>query len=334
MPILTRARVDVLLAREAMLLGERINPVSSRFVTSTPTDDKSGVFPVFSREDMMRDDAQESAPGAVAPDARLAHTFSPFNCRRFKLRTPLYGELVENAGDLKASLPTVATRMLTRKLLLRRERLFSSTIFGNGFSTNWAGVASGPTGPQFLRWSDAASSPLNDIANLRTALRARIGDLTSEDLVFVCGYDVFERLRLHPEIRALASGGNPSAAFTPNTMTEADLARILGVREVMPLGAHFVAVAEGTATASAPGVALATNVAGLYYQPATASPLEPTAVKAFHWRAYDGGNDASVAVRRYRDEPSETDFVEATIAPAFVVAAADCGAVLTQVLTA
>lgn len=327
MPILSRGRVDVLLTREATLTASRIRAVAPRVVRSIPSDDASGQYPEFSRADMMRDDAQRATARSVAPEITLAHTFRSYTVESHKLRVGLDEFTRSNSSAMISQFPEVATRLLTRKLTLRTERQFAATAFGSGFTNNVVGAT------DFTRWSDGASTPLTDIGNWRNLLRGGMGDLQQSDLIAIMGPDVFERLRLHPEIRALASGGNPSAAYTPNTLDEAKLAELLGVREVMVVAAHYIATVEGAATA--PGIAVASNVFGLYYQPAPAElgELEPSAFKAFHWNAYDGSQE-QIAIRRYREESTDTEFTEGKVAVTYQVAVPFGGVVATQVLTA
>lgn len=111
-----------------------------------------------------------------------------------------------------------SVRNLTNQLLNSRERrvvnlVLSTASYPAGHTTTLAGTA---------QWSDPVNSdPMGDVADGRTQIQKATGQLPTE---FVIGYNVFEALMVHDQIRAYAPQGT--------LVDEPLLARLFRVRRV------------------------------------------------------------------------------------------------------
>ena len=99
--------------------------------------------------------------------------------------------------DSSRRLDAEATALVTRALLLAKEKRFVETFMTTGlWTTNMAGVASSPSTNQFIKWSDSSSDPIGDIAKVRMEMLKAGKHLPNKAIMT---YDVYEAIRSHPD---------------------------------------------------------------------------------------------------------------------------------------
>lgn len=93
------------------------------------------------------------------------------------------------------------TRRLTNMVMLSRERRGAQALTSTSnvpYNTTLSGTA---------QWNDGTSSPSAIAATARASMRSRTGFLPNQ---VTLGYQVAEKLRIHPEVKEFVEGGRPT----------------------------------------------------------------------------------------------------------------------------
>lgn len=216
-----------------------------------------------------------------------------------------------------------ATLWVTRDLLLKRDQQFVSNYFtgsvwtGSDTGNDKAGVASSPTGDQFLQWNDASSTPIENIRKQVTAMQEKTGYRPN---VLLMGPYVFDALIDHPDIIDRVKYGQTPGA--PAMANEQVLAQMFGVdRVVVARTIQNTGNVGGTDSFSF----VAGKAAALYYANPTPSLLQPSAGYIFTWDGLLGGGALGTRIKRFRMEEKAADRVEGEMAWDMKVVANDLG---------
>jgi len=163
-----------------------------------PTEHQAGEYIQYNKGDWFRDIAGERAPGTESTGAGYDLDANGTFYNR------VYASHFDVADQTRANYrePLDADRdgtlLVTQRLLLRREVQWAGQYFKSGvWTTDLTGVASGPTGAQFLQWNQSGSTPIEDITNEIL----QMGQLTGYDPnVLILAPKVFNVLKQHPEL--------------------------------------------------------------------------------------------------------------------------------------
>lgn len=273
--------------------------IADRVFPNLPVDKQSNRFYVWPKGQFNRiNEVSPLAPGAEAETITMNVSEDAYFCTPFALGFDLTEQMLANM-DTQLDVRLAAATALTTKLLLKRELDFITNYFAPGiWTTQYTGVASAPNASQFIRWGDYANStPIIDITNAKTAMfLASGGAATMNDTILVLTQDVRDRLVNHPTILQRLQGG--ATVSNPALVTEAKLAEIFGVSEVIVIRAIQNTAAEGLADAHS---FVTTNRAALYSRPRQAGLMVPAAGYNFTWSA--GANAGyGVAINSYKND--------------------------------
>ena len=194
-----------------------------------------------------------------------------------------------------------AVDALTEKALIRRERKWVSKVLTSGvWSSDWAGVASGPTGNQFVQWDQSAATPFTFIRQRSRAIQLVTGKKPN---VLVLSNDVYDTLIQNDEIIDLyryVEGG---------LVSEQNLREVFDVERIVVPMAFYNTAKEGSANSFA--WTAPTKTAWLGYIAPRASLQTPTAVSMFAWQGLLNGvaNAQGGVITRGRDDRAYTDWV-------------------------
>jgi hypothetical protein len=287
------------------------NFVWRQFAPIIGSPSRSNRYYVFAREDLLRSEAIARAPGAEAPVRTYGLSDSPFDCQPLAVALDVDRQTRANA-DPALDPEQDAAAVGAQDLNIALERALASAYFG---ASAWGTTATGGTDYPVsgtAKWSDAASSPIEDIASASYTILSNTGFLPNTLLLGAQSW--YSGLMHHPDI----IGRLPDNA--PKMATEAFLAQLLGLDRVLISRAAYNSAAEG-ATASY-AMAL-TDGAVLAYVAPNPGLRTPSAAYAFSWRgAYPG----DVVTRRIEiPEKDGTVRVETEAAIDFVVVASELG---------
>ena len=300
-------------------LQNQENFIASRVFPNIPVNKQSDRYYVYNRGDFNRDEMQIRAPGTESSGGSYTLDNTP---TYFALNYSFHKDIpdeVRNNADAMLNPDREATAFVTHKALIRREKLWAAAFFTTGkWGTDYAGVASGPTGNQRLRWNDANSNPIEDVRDAKRTIAASTG---FEPNKLVLGRLVFDRLMDHPDIIDRIKYGQTAGA--PAMANKQTLASLLGVDEVLVMNAIENTAAEGQ---NASHTFIGGANALLTY--ATPSPglMTPTGGYTFSWTGMVGNGAEGNRIRSFRLEAIRSDRVEIDMSFDMKLISGDLGA--------
>ena len=302
----------------------------SAFVAGTifpvvPVQKKSDQFYEYLRADWHRSDAKGRAPGAPIAMSGWRLSQTTYNCERYGLGHAITDPERDNADPAVQNLEGDATDYLTQQLLLRDETDWVSAFFatsiwtGASSTTDMTGASTAPasTGTHFLQWDNVASTPIEDIHGEQGAVQKRTGKKPN---TLAIGWEVWNHLRDHPDVL-------DRIKFTQTGIPTADLlAALFDVDRVVVASAMQDTAVEGSTTVT--NAYLVGKNALLCYVPASPGLKTPSAGYQFVWVGRTGtpATGRGARMKRYRNEPLESDIIEAEKWRDFKVIGADLGA--------
>lgn len=264
--------------------------VADRVFPAVPVMKRSDLYATYNQGDFLRDEVQRRQQGAAAVRIGYRTGTDSYIAEEWAAAHAIDDQVRANA-DAPFMPEQDAVRLLTQKMLIRRDADFVTKYMGTGI---WGVDSSG--GSDFTQWSNAASTPIEDIHNACFTVEANTGFLPNK---LVLGRAVWYDLKNHPDIvdRVKYTSGGP--------VDTAIVARLFGLDEILVAGAIQNTAAEGVAHA---GSHLVGDDALLVYSPPSPGLLQPAAGYTFVWSGLIGSNMGQV-VEQYRDEDHLSDIV-------------------------
>lgn len=275
------------------------------------TDKKSGKYYEWSREDLLRDEAQRRAPSSESAGIERDLTTSTWSSERWALHDDVDDEEVANQDEV-LDVEENAAMTVTEKLLLRRERDWASKFFVTGvWGTEKDGGAGEFTGG--VQWDNQSSSdPEKDIDTGKETVLQTTGKLPN---TLAVGYATHKALKQHPNIKE-------QYKFTTDESINAEmLRRYFEVDNYVICMATYASNTQG-ATASYSFVQ--SDNALLAYVDPNPGRRRPTAYAAFGWRGFLP-NPYGVFMRRIRMEHKTCTRVEGEMHFVHKVISSDLG---------
>ena len=277
----------------SMFVATKVFPV----VTVQKQSDKYYTYP---KGAWFRDEAEVRADGTEASGSGYGQSTDNYSCDVYAHKKDI-GDQVRANADAPLSPDLDAVTFVSQRLMLRQEVQWVTDTFATG---KWGTDASFTTPTQ---WSTYTSSdPITDIETGKTTILKNTGFLPNK---LVLGYEVYTKLKHHPDIVDRISGG--ATAANPALGSDALLARIFGVDEVIIPMAIKNTGKEGEADSF--GFTHGKH-ALLCYTTSTPGLLSPTAGYTFQWQGVSQGLGTEVGIKKFRMEALASDRVEGQIA--------------------
>lgn len=263
----------------------------------------SNSFYTYNRGDLLRTEAKYRAPGTPVAKGGYRTSTDTYLCDRAAFGKNI-DDPTRNNADPQFDLEGEAVDYITDQVLRKMDKDFLTDFFTTGIwdgassSTDMTGSATAPasTTEDFLQWNDVASTPIEDIHGEMDAVESGSGYRPN---TLVLGPRVRTSLINHPDII-------DRIKYTQKGIVDdALLAALFGVEQVITLRAVENSGAEGAAESID---FMAGKHALLLYRPAQAGLRTPSAGYTFTWTG--GGPAGGVQIKRYRDEPIESDVLE------------------------
>lgn len=248
-----------------------------------------------------RDSMQKRAPGTKAKLIDYSiNTDNTYYCDRWSIGHNVPDEKKANA-DQPINLDRNATRLLTLQGLIRREQLFCDTYFKSGvWGTDITGVSSGAVaGTSALHWTDAASTPIEDVDAAKTKMAEETG---FEPNVLAIGRHVWTALKNHPDLIDRLKYGQTGP--NPAQVTLQKLAALFEVEEVVVLNAVKNTAKKGQTAANS---FIAGKHALLVHRTDAPDMENPSAGYTFGWNAMQGTNEQGTRIRTFYQTDEESD---------------------------
>ncbi|MGB9886748.1 MAG: major capsid protein [Moorellales bacterium] len=296
--------------------------IADKVFPNVPVQKQSDRYFQYLKEDWFRVEAQERAPGTESAGGGWRIDNTPtYYCRIYAVHKDV-DDITRANADAPINLDRDATEWVTQQLLLKRETLWANSYFVTGvWGTDRQGVASSPTGDQFVKWSDYTNSdPITDIDTSITAVASATGYKPN---TLVVAPDVFTKLKHHPKVL-------DRVKYTQRAViTEDILAGLFGVEKFL--------VPWGVVNTAAEGTAENTNFifsgkALLVYAAPAPSLLKPSGGYTFSWVGYLGAGQQGNRIKRFRMEHLEADRIEGEMAFDMKVIAPDLGVLFYDVI--
>jgi len=187
-------------------------------------DNKSDRYTSYSKEDWLRDEAQERAPGTESAGGSYEIDTSPsFYCRKYAFHKDIDDDTRSNQ-DRPFDADRDGTLFVSQKMLLKRERMWASNYMTNVWGTNLVGVSGTPGSGEFKQWDQSAATILKNIEDWKELVASTTG---YEPNIIVCAPDVLATLKVSSEIK-------DTIKYTQKgVVTEQLLAELFGVEKFL-----------------------------------------------------------------------------------------------------
>jgi hypothetical protein len=292
------------------------NFIADRVFPVVPVAKQSDKYFTYDRGMFNRDEMKLRAPGTESAGATYKLSTDSYSADVWALHNDIADQVRANA-DSPLQLDREATEFLTVKGLIRKEKAWAATHFVTGaWTTERAGVASGPTGTQFLRWDVAASTPIENVRSGASAMAVLTGFRPNK---MVIGRNVYDALLDHPDIVGRIDRGQ--TAGTAIVMRQ-NLAALFEMDEILVMDAIENSANEGATNVHA-------FIGGKHALLAYAAPnpgiMVPSAGYTFSWTGFLGAGALGTRIKRMRMEQLEADRIEIEMAFSQKKVAADLG---------
>lgn len=307
-------------------LQDKANFAAFSAAPIVPVKLQTSIFAKYTKDDWMRIKFRKRADGDVAAEGGYkTDNTNTYHCDVWALRKPIPPQVRANTVQ-PYNADRDATLWLTQQSLLNREQRFADACLATSKwgNTDQAGVASAPSANQFVKWSAAGSTPIQDIRAKITLIGQLTGRKPNE---LVIGEDVKAALTDHADFV-------DRLKYTSQDSVDTVLiAKLLGLRRVTVSSAAVTTLPDGEAVSSMT-TSNTTYVAGgkalLLYVEDSPGPLNPSAAVTMSWVDYLAGDKGGCQISQYRVQERKTDFVEAEQAFVVQIMASDLGQLFTS----
>jgi len=322
MPYIQPSRSDVHVDRpltniSIAFMQNANNFIADRVFPVIPVAKQSDKYFTYDRGMFNRDEMKLRAPGAESAGATYTLTTASYSADVWALHKDVGDQIRANA-DTPLQLDREATEFLTVKALIRKEKNWASNYFATGiWTTERTGVSGSPSGTEFQRWDEAASTPIEDVREGARTIHGMTGFRPNK---MVIGRAVYDALLDHPDIVGRIDRGQTTG--TAIVMRQ-NLAALFEMDEILVMDAIENTAIEGAANAHS---FIGSTNALLAYSAPSPGIMVPSAGYTFSWTGLLGAGALGTRIKRMRMEHLESDRVEIEMSFDQKLVAADLGA--------
>ncbi len=149
-------------------VADRVFPVVS-------VDKQSDKIATYNKQDFLRDEVEKRAPGDKAVGIGYRPGSTSYIAQEWAAEHPIDDQVRANA-DSPFTPERDAVTFLTQKMLIKREREWVTKFFSTG--NLWTGSSDSADvigGTDFTQWSNAASTPIEDVHNEMARVETQTG---------------------------------------------------------------------------------------------------------------------------------------------------------------
>lgn len=317
MPQPTQSQVHIDAPLTNMSVAYRMNRsafIAPQVFPEVPVNHQTDLFWKYTKNDWFRDEAEVRADATESVGSGYNLSTDSYAARVWAFHKDIGRQARANA-DPAIDLERDATEFVTDRLLLRMERLWAASFFATTkWGTDYTGVAGAPAATEFIYWNDYAfSNPIGDVAKGRRKILAVTG---LKPNTMVMGYDVFEALKWHPDVRDVVK-------YTSAEMVTTQLlARLFEVDRILVAESIYATNNEGATEAY--DFIHGKHMLLCYVNPRP-SLLSPSAGYTFAWRGVSEGLGTTVGISRIDMPLLKAVRVEGEFACDLKVIASDLG---------
>ena len=281
-------------------LQKASNFIASKVFPLVLVDKQSDLYWKYTKNDWFRDEAKLRGPGTESAGGGYnLDADSSYYCYPYAYHKDIPDQIRNNA-DSALNLDRDATELITQRLMIRQERIWSTNFFAiSKWAKDYTGVAAGAVaGTSFLQWSDYASS--DPVADIELARMYILGKTGFEPNKLILGAETFSKLKNHPDIVDRYKYTNS------NVITAEMLAKLFEVDEILVGKAIYATNAEGATEAYS---FINGKGALLVYTAPAPSLLSPSGGYTCAWKGMSGLGSA-IKIGSFRMESLKSDRVE------------------------
>jgi hypothetical protein len=298
---------------EASFIAPKVFPV-------VPVAKASDIYWKYPKGNFFRDDVQRRPMGGRPVVTNFGATTDKYICEEDALSVAIDDRERANQTN-PMSVERSKVRLLTQQMLIHRDRVWAADFWGTGkWGVDVAGVNSGPTGDQAIKFNLSTSDPKAVIDAYQQRLLRTTG---MKGNVLVLGSDAGIALENNPSIIDRIKYGNSNSE--PTQVTDSMLAQLFKVDRVVRAEGVFNSAQEGV-TESMGFIVDPKSILLAYAAPEPALEV-PSAGYCFAWTGLLGQQAFSnvTAVSRWRDEPARSDYFSVSMAWDAKIVAPDLG---------
>ncbi len=311
--------------------------VADRVFPNIPVLKQSDRYFEYDRADFWRNQMEKRAPSTESSGSgwKIKNTSSYF-ADVWALHKDIDDQLRANTDD-PLNMDRDATLWLGQQALISREVNWAAAYFTTGLWTgitgsaaDVTGVASSPSTNEVIQWNDAASTPIEDIAEQATNIQKLTGFRPNK---LVLGREVWDQIKNHADLidRVKASGGVSN--LMPAQMFKEAFAMLVEVDEVLIMDGIQVTSEENEDFETSMTTAfIAGKNALLVYAAPNPGILVPSGGYTFSWSGLVGAGNQGSRIKRFRIEALESDRVENQMAYDQKLISSDCGVFFTTIV--
>lgn len=264
---------------------------------------EAGHYYVFDSAEIDIPNAGVVAENSMAPEIKLPElSEDQYRIKREGSGVWVSDQSVQRAGINGFSAFQFASKVQIRGLKVTKEKRFFDQYFKTGaWNVSAQGKATSPSNNEFLQWNKTGSAPLSDIRRLAAVIKLQIG---VKPTTLTIAENAWNALIEHEQTLDTLSAitGNLSGNFDASMVTEALIARALGLEEVI------IASAVYRPKAGANAVPFASNNALLSYSPklGTTDIFTPSSGVIFQHADVSGMGDIGRVMTHYFSERYST----------------------------
>lgn len=296
--------------------------IASRAFPNVPVEKQSDRYYEYYRGDFNRDEMTERAAGDESSGSGYRLDATPTYYARLYAHHKDIPDQVRNNSDSVLSPDMEATRFLSTKALIKRERIFATNYFGAGVWTKeLAGAATNVAGTSVVYWDDPASTPIEDIRAAKRAQHLVSGGFGPNKLIL--GPQTWDTMQDHPDFLDRVKYGQtfPNAAQVTKNL----IAELLELDEILVMEGIYNSSAMNIDPKVENNVYIGGKHALLLYAAPAPSLMAPSAGYTFSWTGNWGNGVEGNRIKSFRMEPKSSDRFEIEMAFDMKVVAKDCG---------
>ncbi len=281
-----------------------------------PVKKQSDRYFVYSKGDLLRDEAKPRTPGTESAGGTVGIDNTPsYVTQDVAFHEDVSRDLAANA-DAPLDPKRDAALNCTQKMMIRKERQFAGSFFKTGvWGKDWTGKSSGPGADEFLQFNQSTSHPLTVITQAKRYSKCQSTRMPN---IMVVGPEVHDVIINHADIL-------DRIKYTQTGVVDENLlAALFKVKRYIVGEAMYNTAKEKVAA----------SLAGIYgkgillaYAPDRPALRTPSAGYCISWTAIPGGTMGKMGMQVV-DIPMDhlrADRIETQMSWDMKVVAADCG---------
>lgn len=314
-PHQTQVHVDKVLTNISVAYVQNQNHfIAGKVFPNITVEKQSDLYYLYTKNDWFRDEMQRRPGGTESAGSGYGVSTTNYRCDVWSLHKDIDDQVRKNT-DNPLDPDRDATQFLTQRGLLRQEIQWVTDYFTTSvWTTDFTGVASGPTGNQFIHWSNySTSDPITDIENGKETILSTTGFLPN---TLTLGYQAFRQLKYHPDLV------DRFKYTSPDNITEQMMAAFFDLDNVYVAKAIKATNIEGETAAYS---FTHGKHALLSYVNPTPGLLAPSAGYTFSWNGVSDGMGSNIGISSFYLPAIKSDRIEIELAFDNKVVATDLG---------